>query len=227
MKWLLLVLGVLSGCASVQKAAVPEAAPRPKCPESIADELTLELGFRPQLAARTWLPALTFEHLGFQPKEVVKPAFQQELALASGPVQLFGLMEHSASGPEGGGSLVVARPHEGGFCVVNSWSTWQSSRVGLSLAGTWLAPDARLGILLVKMDMPETPDGPQTRWVVLGTDGARLWIALGAVPEHQLIVPSVTLHPKGKELYLDIKQRYTTRLRLGRDGRFVVPDSAK
>jgi hypothetical protein len=222
MKWLL-VLGLLSGCASVQKA--PEAAPpKPKCPESIADEPMLELGFRAQLAARTWVPALTSGHLGYGPKEVVMPAFQQELALASGPHQVFALMEHSASGPEGGGVLVVARPHEGGFCVVNSWSTWQSSRVGLSLAGTWTSPDAQRSILLVKMDMPEAR---QTRWVVLGTDGGRLWIALGEPPEHQLIVPSVTLHPKGKELYLDIKQRYTTRLRLGADGRFVVPDSAK
>lgn len=222
------VLGLLGGCALAQKATgtAPQAQ-KPRCPESIADELTLELGFRPQLAARTWMPALTFEHLGFGPNEVVKPAFQQELALASGPLQVFGLMEHSASGPEGGGSLVVARAHEGGVCVVNSWSTWQPSHVGLSLAGTWTSPDARLSILLVKLDMAQAPEGPHTRWVVLGTDGGRMWLALGEPPEHQLLVPSVTLLPKGKDLYLDIKQRYVTRLRLGRDGRFVVPPTAK
>lgn len=217
------VLGLLSGCATGAKAQTPVVARKPTCPDTIADELTLELGFRPQLAARTWLPALTFEHLGFQPKEVVKPAFQQEVTLASGPLQLFGLMEHSTRGPEGGGSLVVARPHEGGFCVVNSWSTWQPSRVGLSLANTWLSPDGRRALFLLKLDMSESPEGAHTRWVTLGTDGGRLWIALGEPPEHQLIAPSVTFTPKGKDLYLDIKQRYTTRLRLGEDGRFILP----
>ncbi|MBZ4416893.1 hypothetical protein [Myxococcus sp. RHSTA-1-4] len=232
-RWLGLgcVLGLMSGCSSLSKGVAPKAPPeaaapseqKPTCPESIADELNLELGFRPRLAARTWLPALTFEHLGFQPKEVVKPAFQREVTLASGPLQVFGLMEHSATGAEGGGSLVLARPHAGGYCVVNSWSTWQPSHVGLSLADTWTSPDGKRSIFLVKMDMSESPDGPQTRWVTLGTDGGRMWIALGAPPEHQLIVPAVTLTPKGKDLYLDIKQRYVTRLRLGEDGRFIMP----
>jgi hypothetical protein len=217
----------MSGCAALSgRTTVAATAPleqRAPCPESIADEPNLELGFRPQLAARTWVPALTFEHLGFQPQEAVKPAFQQEVTLASGPLQVLGLMEHSVKGPEGGGSLVLARPHAGGFCVVNSWSTWQPARVDLSLAGTWTSPDGKRSIFLVRMDLPESPDGPQTRWVTLGTDGGRLWIALGGPPEHQLIVPSVTLTPKGKDLYLDIKQRYITRLRLGEDGHFIEP----
>ena len=59
--------------------------------------------------------------------------------------------------------------------------------------------------------------------MTLGTDGNRMWIALGSPPEHQLIVPSVTLFPKGKDLYLDIQQRRVTRLPLGKDGRFVIP----
>ncbi len=223
------VLGLLSGCATLSSAvggkdaAAKEQAPRPTCPDTLPDEPNLELGFRPQLAARTWVPALTFEHLGFQPQEVVKPAFQQELTLASGAVQVFALMEHSASGPEGGSSLVLARPHAGGFCVVNTWSTWQPSHVGLSLANTWTSQDGKLAILLVRMELKELPDGPQTRWVTLGTDGTRMWIALGSPPEHQLIVPSVTLSPKGRDLYLDIKQRHVTRLRLGQDGRFFIP----
>jgi hypothetical protein len=222
------VLGLVSGCAALSSAAGAkeasrELAPRPTCPESIPDEPNLELGFRPELAARTWVPALTFEHLGFKPQEVVKPAFQQEVALASGAVQVFGLLEQSTKGPEGGSSVVLARPHAGGFCVVNTWSTWQPAPVGLSLATTWTSQDGKLGILLFRMELKDLPDGPQTRWVTLGTDGARMWIALGSPPEHQLIVPSVTLTPKGKELYLDIKQRYVTRLRLGQDGRFFIP----
>ncbi|MFP2934243.1 hypothetical protein ACLESO_55815 [Pyxidicoccus sp. 3LG] len=214
------VLGLLNGCATAKRAVAP---PRPTCPESIADELTLELGFRPELAARTWMPELTFENLGFGPKELVKPAFRQELKLATGPLQVFALMEHSGTGPEGGGSVVVARPHAGGVCVVNSWSTWQSTRVGLSLADTWTSPDGRHAILLVRMEVGDDVQEPQTRWVTLGTDGGRMWIALGAPPEHQLIVPTVKLTPKGKDLYLDIQQRYLTRLRLGEDGRFVMP----
>lgn len=218
------VLGLLGGCAALSNGAAPKAeASKPSCPDTIPDEPNLELGFRPELAARSWVPALTFEHLGFQPGDAVKPAFQQELTLATGPVQAFGLMEHSTKGPEGGGSLVLARPHAGGFCVVNTWSTWQASPVGLSLASTWTSPDGRLAILLVRMDMKDSPEGPQTRWVTLGTDGHRMWIALGSPPEHQLIVPSVTLLPKGKDLYLDIQQRRVTRLPLGKDGRFVIP----
>jgi hypothetical protein len=223
------VLGLMAGCAGVSKAlaskdiASQSTAPKPTCPETIPDEPNLELGFRPELAARTWVPALTFEHLGFQSPEAVKPAFQQELALATGPVRVFALMERSMDGPEGGGSLVLARPHAGGFCVVNTWSTWLSSRVELSLANTWTSQDGRLSILLVRMDLKESPDGPQTRWVTLGTDGGRMWIALGSPPEHQLIVPSVTLFPKGSDLYLDIQRRYITRLRLGKDGRFFIP----
>jgi len=230
-RWLGLgcVLGLMSGCGAVSKAlaskepASKDPAPKPTCPETIPDEANLELGFRPELAARTWVPTLTFEHLGFQPHEVVKPAFQHELTLATGPVRVFALMEHSTKGPEGGGSVVVARPHAGGFCVVNTWSTWQPAHVGLSLANTWTSQDGKRAILLVRMELKELPDGPQTRWLTLGTDGGRMWIALGSPPEHQLIVPSVTLTPKGKDLYLDIKQRYTTRLRLGEDGRFFIP----
>lgn len=223
------VLGLLSGCAALSNGAATKTAAskadglKPTCPESIPDDLNLELGFRPELAARSWVPALTFEHLGFQPGDAVKPAFQQELALATGPVQVFGLLERSTKGPEGGSSLVVARPHAGGFCVVNTWSTWQASPVALSLANTWTSQDGRLAILLVRMELQESPDGPQTRWVTLGTDGHRMWIALGSPPEHQLIVPSVTLVPKGKDLYLDIQQRRVTRLPMGKDGRFVIP----
>lgn len=222
------VLGLMGGCATVSKAsaskdAAAKAAAKPTCPESISDEPNLELGFRPELAARSWVPALSVEHLGFQPHEVVKPAFQQELALTTGAVRVFALLEHSTKGPEGGGSLVVARPHAGGFCVVNTWSTWQPTQVDLSLANTWTSQDGRLSILLVRMDLKASPDGPQTRWVTLGTDGERLWIALGSPPEHQLIVPSVTLSPKGSDLYLDIQRRRVTRLRLGKDGRFFIP----
>ncbi|WP_164020955.1 hypothetical protein [Pyxidicoccus trucidator] len=235
------VLGLMAGCAGGSKSlasrdtaasqdtaaskdtASESTEPKPTCPETISDEPNLELELRPELNARTWVPALTFEHFGFKSPEAVKPAFQQELALATGPVRAFGLVRRSLNGPEGGGSLVLARPHAGGFCVVNTWSTWLPSRVELSLANTWTSQDGRLSILLVRMDLKESPDGPQTRWVALGTDGGRMWVALGNPPEHQLIVPSLTLFPNGSDLYLDIKQRYITRLRLGKDGRFVIP----
>jgi hypothetical protein len=35
-------------------------------------------------------------------------------------------------------------------------------------------------------------------------------------------VPSVSLRPKGKQLYLDVKLDRTSRFALGKDGRFLT-----
>jgi hypothetical protein len=79
-----------------------------------------------------------------------------------------------------------------------------------------------MAILLLKMAVfPGTP-AEELRWVVLGTDGWRAWIALGTPPEHQLLVPSVSLFPKGKQLYLDVKLERTSRFALGKDGHFLT-----
>lgn len=245
------VLGLMSGCATAtgtapepgsserspptdnpwasSRKAKPQApaAALPTCPEDLVADEGLELAYRPEMKARAWVKALTTTDLGFQPREQVTPAFQQRLTLGVGPLEVLGLRETRADSTEGGGSVVLARPHAGGYCVVNSWSTWQSSVVDLSLAGTWLSPDGRLAILLLKLALPNQQGGPETRWVTLGTNGHRAWIALGTPPQHQLIVPSVKLFPQGKDLYVDIQQRRVTRLRLGEDGYFVLPAPAK
>jgi hypothetical protein len=225
------VLGVMSGCATATNAArAPGAsgsaktrAQDPSCPTDIADEKGLELGYRPEMKSRAWVKTLTTADLGFQPHERVARAFQRQVSLTAGTLEVMGLRETRTDSKEGGGSVVLARRHAGGYCVVNSWSTWQPSVVDMSLAGSWTAPDGRLAILLLKLVLPKQPGGPETRWVTLGTDGHRAWIALGEPPQHQLLVPSVKLVPKGKDLYVDIRQRSVTRLRLGADGRFLVP----
>lgn len=77
--------------------------------------------------------------------------------------------------------------------------------------------------LLLKLEATAAGGGPETRWVVIGTDGASAWYALGNPAQHQLIVPSVAFFTQGKQVYLDVKQRYVTRLALGKDGRFIQP----
>lgn len=230
--WGLLALGLLAtGCSTLgggKRSPDPGAvaSERPACPASIADERPLEMGFRDELRARTWLRHLAPAELGFSAASHPREAFRQRLELASGALEVAGLEERGdPARPEGGASVVLALPSSGGYCVVNSWSTWLPAKVGLSLASTWTSPDGRLALLLLKLELTSGGAAPQTRWVVLGADGARLWIALGEPPQHQLIVPSVAFFTRGKAVYLDVKQRRLTRLPLGKDGRFVLPST--
>ncbi len=229
----LFALGMMGGCATMGGAGAASQATGEAvrsavvCPASIAEEPPLELGYRDQQKARAWLPGLAPAELGFAPEAHARETFRETLTLASGPVEVLGLEEQGdPTRPEGGAGVVLALPTSGGYCVVNSWSTWQSAKVGLSLASSWTAPDGRLALLLLKLQVAQA-EGPQTRWVVLGTDGARAWIALGEPPQHQLLVPKVAFFRKGKQLYLDIQQRHVTRLPLGKDGRFLVPEASR
>ncbi len=233
----LFALGWLgAGCAALGGAgAAPSAAPgveqgarsAPACPASIAEEKPLEMGFRPELEARAWVPGLVPGSLGFAPEARARERFRQTLTLASGPLEVLGLEEGGdPAREEGGAAVVFALPASGGHCVVNSWSTWLSGKVGLSLASAWTAADGRLALLLLKLEVARA-EGLETRWVVLGTDGARAWIALGEPPQHQLLVPRVAFFQKGQQVYLDIHQRHVTRLALGRDGRFAVPAASR
>jgi hypothetical protein len=232
------VLGLLgTGCTAAREAAtpvpsgapapsspVPVAAPAPStpaCPESIAGDAPLEADYGPRIQARRWLPALAPSEFAFVPTNTVEESFRQRLELAEGTVELLALEERSRPVTDGGAALVMARPVAGGFCIINTWATWQSTEVDVSLAGSWESPDKRMAILLLKLELARAAGGEETRWVVLGTDGDRAWIALGQPPAHQLIAPSVSLSPKKDQLYLDVKIKYVNRLRLGPDGHFV------
>lgn len=229
----LCVLGLLgSGCTVGSQAAPPVqvAAPEPPsaaCPESIAADAPLEADYGPRIHARHWWPALSPSEFAFVPKNSTEEAFRQKLDLAEGPVELLGVEERTNPVIEGGAALVLARPVAGGYCIINTWATWLSSEVDVSLAGSWVSPDKRMAILLLKLELDRAAGGEETRWVVLGTDGGRAWIALGHPPEHQLIAPSVSLTPKKNQLYLDVKIDYVNRLRLGADGHFVQPDAQR
>jgi len=207
--------------ASPQVQVAAPAASAPACPESIAADAPLEADYGPRIQSRHWLPALSPSEFAFVPTNSTEEAFRQKLELAEGPVELLGMEERTAPVIDGGAALVLARPVSGGYCIVNTWATWQSSEVDVSLAGSWVSPDRRLAILLLKLELDRAAGGEETRWVVLGTDGGRAWIALGQPPEHQLIAPSVTLLPKKDQLFLDVKLEYVNRLRLGADGHFV------
>lgn len=227
------ILGLMiAGCAAGRGSAAPvqaaaPAPPAPMCPDSIAADAPLEADYGPRIQARHWWPALTPAEFTFVPTNSIKESFRQKLELAGGTVELLGLEERTNPVIDGGAALVMARPVADGYCIINTWATWQSSEVDVSLAGSWVAPDKRLAILLLKLELDRSAGGEETRWVVLGTDGGRAWIALGQPPSHQLIAPSVSLAPKKNQLFLDVKIDYVNRLRLGADGHFVQPDTGR
>jgi hypothetical protein len=181
-------------------------------------EEPLEADLVRSLGARSFVPGVSLSQLGLLSPGApeVRSSFQSQVTLADGPVELVGVTLQSGAG------LLLLRPEADGYCVVNTWSTWQSSDVRYTLDSSWTAPDGRLAILLVKMVVAPGAEGEEARWVVLGTDGWHAWIALGTPPEHQLLVPSVSLKPKGKQLYLDVKLERTSRFALGKDGRFIT-----
>ncbi|WP_420942884.1 hypothetical protein [Archangium gephyra] len=229
LSWVLVL--VCSGCAELRAALNPPPAPpprvvqvqarvpSPKCPERIALEEPLEADLVRSLGPRSFVPGLSLTQLGLlgaSDGPEVRGSFQSQLTLADGPVELVGVTLQSGAG------LVLLRPEADGYCVVNTWSTWQSSDTRYTLDSAWTSPDGKLAILLVKLVVAPGSEGEETRWVVLGTDGGRAWIALGKPPEHQLLVPSVRLEPKGKRLYLDVKLERTSRFALGKDGHFIT-----
>jgi hypothetical protein len=220
-------LGLLgAGCTTPRQLAPPPLAeaPAPTCPEAIAADKPLELDSWPRLRPRSWLPGLAPAQLGFSAESTVQEAFRKELSLAHGTVEVLGLEERPEAGRlDGGASVLLLAPEAHGHCVVNHWSSWFSFAPELSLAGSWVSPSRALAILLLKAEDPPGTEAPEVRWVVLATDGHRVWSALGEPPRHLLLVPSVSLLPKGQHLYLDVQQQRVTRLRLGPDGRFSPP----
>ncbi|NOK16465.1 hypothetical protein [Corallococcus carmarthensis] len=197
----------------------------PECPPDIVEEDWLEQGLSRSIRARAWVPSLSLTDLGFVAGSSAEQLFQQEVSLASGTVEVIGL--GAPTRKSDWGALVFARPHAQGHCVVNGWSTSLFAPMTLSLADSWRSPDGRFAIFLLKLLTEPEKGKPEVRWVSLGTDGHRAWIALGEPPQHQLIAPTVTFFRNGKDLYVDIHQRYITRLRLGPDGHFIVPPKAK
>ncbi|MFL5354029.1 hypothetical protein [Archangium sp.] len=226
------VVLVCGGCAELRNVLAPPpdpaprsqtvqaeaAVPSPKCPELIAQEAPLEAELVRSLGPRSFVPGVTLSELGLlrAPGAQVSSSFQSEVTLADGPVTLVGVTQESGAG------LLMLRPAADGYCVVNSWSTWQSGALQYTLDSSWTSPDGRMAILLLKLVVAPGSPAEELRWVVLGTDGWRAWIALGTPPEHQLLVPSVRLFPKGKQLYLDVKLEHTSRFALGKDGHFIT-----
>jgi hypothetical protein len=230
--WLCPVLVLVwAGCAELRNALGPPPAPpaevvreqprvpSPLCPERIPLDEPLEADLVRTLGPRSFVKGPSLVDLGLvraPGAPEVQGSFVSELGLADGLVQLVGVTLQSGAG------LVLLRQEADGYCVVNTWSTWLSADVRYTLDASWTSPDNRLAILVLKMVVGPGGEAPETRWVVLGTDGWRAWIALGTPPYHQLLVPSVSLKPKGKQLFLDVKLERTSRFALGKDGRFIT-----
>ncbi|HEX8819282.1 MAG TPA: hypothetical protein VF794_05115 [Archangium sp.] len=149
-----------------------------------------------------------------------RSAFRRKLELADGSLEVLGFEEQAGSGREAMEvSVVLLQPASGGDYVVNAWTSLLPMKVTLSLADSWVSQDRKMALLLVKLAAAQ-----ETRWVVLGSDGQRLWLALGTPPEEQFIAPAASFFTYGKDLYLDVKRQYVSRLRLGKDGRFPALD---
>ena len=195
-----------SGHASADVQEMP-------CPEDIVREPKLGAGVE-NLTAGAWLPsaapgtlaqAVHFRDYAERSRET--------LALASGTHQLVQYDQ----------GLVLLRELPQGACVVNTWGVFLAQDIHVQTAGSWRSADGRLAVLLLSIPAKDEHNAPQPRWVVLTTDGHRLWPAVGEA-DQQLMVPAVSLVEKGGQLQLHVRQSRTSVYAFDSEtGRFVTP----
>jgi len=205
------------GCAA-QKARAPEPMPAPEptaaargntpgdtpdlvCDPSIAADEPLEAEISPKLRARSWVRSTSTEL-----DEGWSEPFREILDVGGKRLELV-----ARTGTNGNARLVLYEPQQVGACVVNTWSTFTAGAVAMSMAGRWVAPGSDTAVLLVKLGLVPDNRPPETRWLVLATDGLKLWPALGKTPGGiQLIAPEASFRPQGPKLYLDVRIKNTT-----------------
>lgn len=102
-------------------------------------------------------------------------------------------------------------PHEGGYCVVNSWGTAFPGSVVMSISKTWVSATGELAVILVDLEV-STPNGPHSEWLVLATDGQRLWNAVENAKALHLLVPKAELRVAQGQLQLALTNKYVTLL---------------
>jgi len=186
----------------------PPAPPDPECPKAMRSEHPLETLLGASLSPGTWHPDAAPGTLGFAGSWVER--FRKRLPLSKGAIEIAGLHTPAIA------SVVLFAPWSGGSCVINAWSAFFPVEVReISLGGTWVSPDGRLAVALVRLSLPSGP-----LWIALATDGERAWMPLGGPGQHQLPVPRVALRPSGRKLYLDVMLNQTTVFALRPDGMF-------
>lgn len=188
----------------------PATAPAtPSCPASIALEAPLDDSVLHR--AGSWVPDLSATTFGWS-KPVPWTATAKSKAGAT-PIELIGA----------GSSAHLVTPHEGGYCVINSWSSLLPGRADLSLAGTWRSPKNGSVAFLLKVRHELSEGGPfENRWVVIATDGTRAWLPLKGDHGHQVISPLVAFRAQGSKLFLDVgpKNRGKVVFVLRKNGKF-------
>jgi hypothetical protein len=224
-----LALLVLAACAP--RAATPEtspaalaatpagraatAAPTVTCPEDIVREPVLGAGVY-GMEAGQWVQDLSLERLAGLGET---PGARSTLALAIGPLQLVTVNGRALARTSG---LAVLREHPQGACVVNSWGVYVGEDATLQAAGSWKSADGRLAVLLLSLVVPREGEPPEQRWMVLATNGRRLWPAVGDA-DQQLTVRGAALKERGGQLQLELRQARTTVYAFDpRTGRFVT-----
>lgn len=199
-------------------AGVVDSGPA-ACPEALAASAWLE--HPPEEAVRpgTWLPEASPASLGLVPPADelrVTETFRKDIRVSGEPLQVVGLnVPH-------GVAVAMLRPMEPGFCVVGGWATYfPENASAVSLAASWQPKGEARAILLLKIQVTGRGDRYETRWVALGTDGGKAWMALGTPGRYQLIAPDADLVPREDQLFLEIRGRRPFSFLLDPSGTFV------
>lgn len=212
---LLLACAGARGSSASVSADAPRAAGTARssvqsvaCPADIVREPVLGNGVG-ELEAGAWLQDVSPEALR---RLGAVQGLRTALPLASG--------NHEVVSFSHGIALLREQPQ--GACVVNSWGVFLGGELTLRPAGSWRSEDGRLAVLLLSIVTRSEGKEPEQRWMVLTTDGRRLWPAVGEAGQ-QLMVPAVALVERQGQLQLQVRQSRTSVYAFDpRSGRFIT-----
>jgi hypothetical protein len=206
------MVGLLMGCAAptpppasplVQtEERAPAVAPAPQCPASIRREPAVETELFGTLSAGTWVPSTQLASFGKEQVAHADPPWQERfrksLTLKSGAVEAVGLSQGTSAG-----MVAFFAAHGTGACVVNTWGTGVLGLTDLEATDIWVAPDGMQALLLLKLPLKPKKGAASTHWVVLATDGQRVWLPLSGAGGTHAIAPHARFR-RQKRLFLDL-----------------------
>ena len=145
-----------------------------------------------------WLPA----EVDPWPAGTEGEAFEHRLPLTNGTVKVLAAAMHRRGTFDDLGAVAddaqlrypfveLLLEAEGGHCVIGSWRTEFGVTATVASTSTWVSPERELALVLVGFDV-----GKERRWVVLGTDGRRMWFAFDAGGMTQAITPWAELRSR-------------------------------
>ncbi len=83
-------------------------------------------------------------------------------------------------------SAFLLKHKNAGLCVVNTWATgFDDAKIALTAASSVVDPQTEQAVFLIKVEVIGQPT--KKRWVVLASDGPRLWLPTAALGGHAMI----------------------------------------